>query len=56
MAEQAQVASSPETVCPILNGMKIPQVKLRNSDGAVFDLSAVVVQKLAILVFYRGGW
>jgi hypothetical protein len=50
------VASSPESVCPLLNGVKIPQVSLRTADGAPFELMAAIQAKPAVLVFYRGGW
>jgi hypothetical protein len=50
------VASSPERVCPLLNGVKIPQVSVKTADGAPFELMAAIQAKPAVLVFYRGGW
>jgi len=49
------VPKSPENVCPKLNGMKIPELTLTNSDGADFDLTAAIRTKPASLVFYRDG-
>ncbi len=50
------VVSSPERVCPLLNGVKIPQVGVKTADGAPFELMAAIQAKPAVLVFYRGGW
>lgn len=56
MPSLESVAKSPEQVCPPLNGMKIPEVALKDADGAEFDLKAAIKVKPAVLVFYRGGW
>jgi hypothetical protein len=50
------VASSPERVCPLLNGVKIPPVSIKTAGGAHFELMAAIQTKPAVLVFYRGGW
>jgi hypothetical protein len=50
------VATSPERVCPLLNGVKIPQVSVKTTDGTPFELMAAIQIKPAVLVFYRGGW
>jgi hypothetical protein len=50
------VPKSPENVCPKLNGMKIPELALKNTDGADIDLTPAIRTKPALLVFYRGGW
>jgi peroxiredoxin len=50
------VATSPERVCPLLNGVKIPQVSVKTADGTPFELMAAIQTKPAVLVFYRGGW
>ena len=50
------VASSPESVCPLLNGMKVPEISVRRSDGSALDLAGAVKERPTILVFYRGGW
>lgn len=56
MPNSPDVAASPQKVCPLLNGMPIPQLTLSAADGAAFDLNAAVKAKPAVLVFYRGGW
>lgn len=56
MKTPAHVASSPQNVCPLLNGMRIPQVNLLTSQGDAFDLNVAIGKKPALLVFYRGGW
>lgn len=48
--------SSPELVRPLLNGMKVPQITIRTSDGSKFDLTAALGEKPTVIVFYRGGW
>lgn len=50
------VTAAPELVCPLLNGMKVPEVSVRSADGSMFELTKAVGQRAAILVFYRGGW
>lgn len=56
MPSRESVPKSPEHVCPPLNGMKIPEVTMKNADGANFDLMAAIKARPAVLVFYRGGW
>lgn len=57
MAQQGhQVAKSPEEVCPLMAGLRIPSVKLRSADDSEFDLAAAVKEQPAVVVFYRGGW
>jgi hypothetical protein len=55
MPTSEPVATSPERVCPLFNGVKIPQVSVKTADGAPFELMAAVQAK-PVLVFYRGGW
>ena len=50
------VAASPQKVCPLLNGMAVPQLTLSVTDGVAFHLNTAVKDKPAVLVFYRGGW
>src|SRR5260370_30807995 len=45
------VASSPERVCPLLNGVRIPQVGVKTADGTPFELMAAIQTKPAVLVF-----
>lgn len=56
MTNPDAVATAPELVCPLLNGMKIPEVWLRAADGSKFEATRAVRERPAILVFYRGGW
>ena len=56
MTSSGVIANSPEQVCPLLNGMKIPEVSIRAADGSMFELAKAVREKPAVLVFYRGGW
>jgi hypothetical protein len=49
-------ATSPERVCPLLNGVKILQVSVKTAGGAPFELTEAIQTKPAVLVFYRGGW
>jgi peroxiredoxin len=55
-AHAGEVASSPQTVRPILLGNHLPDVAVRTMDGRSTPLSEVVAHKPAVLVFYRGGW
>ena len=48
--------TSPEDICPILVGYRVPNVTLKTKDGSPVDLSALLAEKPAIMVFYRGGW
>lgn len=56
MSNVGRVASSPERICPLLIGTKIPEVSVKTADGASFDLSAAIKTMPTVLVFYRGGW
>jgi len=56
MAISDRVASSPERICPLLNGAKIPEITVKTTDGTMFDLAAALKTKPTVLVFYRGGW
>jgi len=59
-AEEAQVtrviADSPNDVKPVLNGQTIPDVTIYDVNDKGYSLKALVKEKPAILVFYRGGW
>lgn len=56
MPSLESVSKSPAHVCPPLNGMKIPEVAVKDADGAGFDLTAAIKARPAVLVFYRGAW
>ncbi|GAB2910829.1 peroxiredoxin-like family protein [Rheinheimera gaetbuli] len=50
------IATSPEKVTPLLNGLTIPAVSLTTADNQTIALKQLVQQKPSVLVFYRGGW
>jgi hypothetical protein len=45
------VATSPESVCPLLNGTKVPEVTVKTADGAPFDLVAAIQTNPDVLGF-----
>lgn len=52
----AEPATGANEVRPLLEGMKVPDVKVTDTDGAPFSLKALLMQKPSVVVFYRGGW
>lgn len=50
------VASSPETVHPLLPGMQSPDATVRDLRGDPVSIREVTARKPTVLVFYRGGW
>jgi hypothetical protein len=52
----AGTASSPEQVHPLPIGAEVPELSLRDVDGAAVDLRAAVTEQPTVLIFYRGGW
>ena len=52
----SQVASTADSVSPLLIGRTIPTVALSTSAGQPTSTDAVLTGKKSILVFYRGGW
>ncbi|QJR81146.1 AhpC/TSA family protein [Alteromonas pelagimontana] len=50
------LATAPEKVSSLLNGMEIPNVIVKDAEGAPFSLQALIMQKPSIVLFYRGGW
>ena len=55
-ANATDVAHSPDTVRPLLNGMTVPAISVLDQAGKTVDLTATIKQKPTVLVFYRGGW
>lgn len=51
-----KVALSANEICPIKIGEVVPDVELKNIDGATVNLREIVNQKPTVLIFYRGGW
>lgn len=54
--ETAGYASEAGKVTPILTGTSIPDVSLQSVDGDSVQLSELLKEKPAVLIFYRGGW
>ncbi|MHC4131302.1 MAG: peroxiredoxin-like family protein [Planctomycetota bacterium] len=53
---RGKAMTSPENICPVLVGTKIPHVKLQDIDGNIVDLMKIIQAKPTVLIFYRGGW
>lgn len=54
--ERAQIHATAEDVRPLLNGMTVPNVKVKLVDGTPVSLQALLMRKPSVIVFYRGGW
>ncbi len=54
--ESLRIPCSPNDVCPLMPGTRVPGVTLRAIDGSEANLAAAVREKPSVLVFYRGGW
>lgn len=51
------IAANESSVRPLLNGQTVPaNLPLKNSQGQAVNLSTLLQQKPAVLVFFRGGW
>jgi peroxiredoxin len=50
------VYPSAEAAQPVQTGAAVPSVSVRAVDGSTVDLSKLVSETGALLVFYRGGW
>lgn len=53
---RVKLPDSAEKIHPLLIGVKVPALVLKNADGTPFNLNEAVAGKPAIIVFYRGGW
>lgn len=49
-------APSPQEVCPLLMGFRVPAITLTTDEGRPLDLQAVSRAQPTVIVFYRGGW
>ena len=47
---------SAETTQPLQPGTAVPSVSVQAVSGSTIDLSKLVSESGALLVFYRGGW
>lgn len=54
--ERGTIAPDANAVTPLLNGQFAPNTTLKMADGSPVSLSALVMQKPTIVLFYRGGW
>jgi hypothetical protein len=50
------IASSPETVRPLLIGASVPDLVLQTGEAKPFDLNKALAGKPTMLILYRGGW
>ncbi len=50
------VAISPQDICPLLVGNRVPAAILTTSGGKPYDLTAALAQQRTVLIVYRGGW
>ncbi|MGH9339685.1 MAG: hypothetical protein ACRD1R_08890 [Acidobacteriota bacterium] len=55
-AMPAEVAPSAKDIRPLRPGSQIPEISFEDLEGRTISLSALVAEKPAILIFYRGGW
>nr|WP_136251256.1 peroxiredoxin-like family protein [Ningiella ruwaisensis] len=54
--DRSTIADKAENVTPLLNGMTVPNAKVKTADGSPLSLPALIMQKPSVIVFYRGGW
>lgn len=54
--DRTQIRDRAEDVTPLLNGATVPNVTVKTADGSPVSLQALLMQKPAVIVFYRGGW
>ncbi|MBT1451809.1 AhpC/TSA family protein [Glaciecola sp. XM2] len=54
--DRSVIADKAENVTPILNGANVPNVMVQTAEGSPVSLPALLMQKPAVIVFYRGGW
>ena len=53
---EGRVYASPDAVEPLAVGARVPSVQVTSVGGERVDLRALVRERGALLVFYRGGW
>ena len=56
LADEQPIHDSAEAVQPLQPGTRVPGAELRSVSGEAVDLAALVAERGALLVFYRGGW
>jgi hypothetical protein len=55
-APDTSVHPDAESVVPLAPGARVPDVDVRSVAGEPVSLAALVRDRGALLVFYRGGW
>lgn len=55
-ASTAGIAAAPEQVSPLLPGLSVPNVTLKDQQGHNIELKKRFAEKTTILIIYRGGW
>jgi hypothetical protein len=55
-SDPGDVPTSAQEIRPLLIGAKVPDVSVRNADGADVALADVFRKEPTILIVYRGGW
>lgn len=55
-ANNKQIAAAPEQVTPLLPGLSVPNVMLKDQHGNNVDLSKRFAKQTTVLIVYRGGW
>ncbi|MCW8109904.1 AhpC/TSA family protein [Alteromonas ponticola] len=55
-ANTSPFASNSLDVRPLLNGMSVPDIMVKDAQGSPFSLKALFMQKPSVVLFYRGGW
>lgn len=56
VSAQSMLPATPEKICPLLIGEKIPDVNLKTPQSASVNLLNRISEKPTVLIFYRGGW
>ncbi len=54
--EMQLVPDSPEDVCPLKPGQRVPTVQLTEVSGESVSLDSILSGRKTVLIFYRGGW
>ena len=55
-APPTEAAASAEETAPLEAGDRVPAARVKDMEGRTLDLSQVVAERPAVIVFYRGGW
>ncbi len=53
---QAEIATEPTDISPLLIGEKIPDITLSDVSGREVNLLELAARKQSVIIFYRGGW